>query len=133
MGLDNYVDLVSRKKIEDIPSWVELRGVPFESDDGHYIYELSYFRKCWHIHDIMMGLDNSEDCRSWDGEYTDLAKYRDGLINIFSDPCEFNDRSQVFTVNEELGAIGQSILNCNWAIDYLVENHDAYVRFVDSY
>lgn len=134
MGLDSIVELRSKSRITSFPEWVKVNETT--SAKGYYIYELSYFRKCWKIHSIMLGLscaDGCSDLGSWESEYPDLEQYRDELISIFSDPDGFNDLSQVFNINEELEQIGQSILNCNWAIMYLKEHHDAWVAFIDSY
>lgn len=136
MGLDSYVIMRSRKCFDEneIPSWVR---TSCREEDGMYEYEIAYFRKAWAIHDLMYELPNStlspDDC-GFVGNVQDLRAFRDGLHEMLNDPDLFNQRSQVFFLDEDntLLNLSQSIMNCSWAIE-VAETELVEFEFIDSY
>ena len=134
MGLDSSVTLKSKRELtSEFPAWVSItRNTHITDHEFPYLYDISYFRKAWAVHDLMVFL-GVPNCDEAEGDYKMLEGYREGLIDFLRNPEDFDDRSQVFTMKTYMGNIAQSILNCSWAIKYLKEHLDVVVEFSDSY
>lgn len=135
MGLDNGVYMHTRHKIssENLPPRLDLHLV--EEPTG-YCYEIAYFRKAWAVHDLMYDILNFKGSTAEiEGSVKELELFKDGLHRFLDDPDEFDERSQVFFMDEAntVANIGFSIMRCSWAIKYAKEHPEVYFEFVDSY
>lgn len=140
MGLDNYVLLKTRRKINigQLPSWMDWLAseIPAENN-GQFQYEIVYFRKAWCFRRAVLDIinaDNQDACRyEYDLKRSDITKIRDVLYKFLCDPDEWDDGNQVFYMNESFKYIAREILNLTWLDRYLQEDKTAYATFIDSY
>lgn len=150
MGLDNGIILRTNTKLDvhdgdedcySVPEYVHLeRAEGYSSDIGKFKYscEVCYFRKSWAFRDmvftVLEGHDKpAHDCGITELTAVDVELIRDGLLDFFKNPEEWDDGAQVFYMEASVAHIAQEALNLGWLIDWMYEHPNDVVYFYDSY
>lgn len=148
MGLDNGIILRTNTKLDvhngdedcyELPDYIALDQLSSLGERGkfQYTYEVCYFRKSWAFRDMVFSvLDNRKDAK--DNGITELTKdevlqIRDGLLDFFRKPEEWNDGAQVFYMDQSIAHVGGDALNLGWLAEWMDEHPHDLVYFYDSY
>ena len=151
MGLDNSISLYTRHKLnlEDAPDYVQItEALDTQKDGNGYIYDIIYFRKSWAFRGMMYklmydhgvevpseGETNSMNSGNFDIPATPkiIRAIQDGLYSFMLNPDDWDDNSQVFTIDDVAPIVARNILTLSWLSKQLEDIPGAYLIFVDSW
>ena len=141
MGLDNSIYLHTRQPLNfnEFPEYVYVSDM-IESGK-EYVYELIYFRKSWAFRDMMYAIldkykiKHDQDCGVFELPLTIsiINDIQDELYEFLKNPSEWNDKTQVFYIQDVYEQIARYILTLSWLMDQIPQLPSAYITFVDSW
>lgn len=131
IGLDNGFKIrgITRK---DIPSFVKL-PFDFDGDDGSV--EIAYYRKCWGIRSMILGvLHARQDEFDFKIDYEDLNVIVSKMSRFFDKEYWENEGDSIWTYEEAFEyTLLQQTINLKWLLNYWETHPKLEVIFYDSY
>lgn len=128
MGLDNGLYLHTRKDMKDEPkpNWLELEYWEDFEDKTKGEWEIAYWRKNYGVRDLAFEIfSDFENCSP-----SELKKFSKKLCEFLTGEREWN---AAWELGECFNGLAYQIAAISWAADWLEQNSNSYVEFVDSY
>ena len=137
MGLDNSIILRTKHKFQEdeIPSCV--KNIEYTENE----YQICYWRKCWNIRGVILDcISDTYTEETEDGEYDINNKHIDNIINGLCDLLKNGVEMEeewlsecIWSFDEMIPRIAQNIVNLSWLKQYMINNTNYSVVFIDSY
>lgn len=139
MGLDNGIILkLSNKKIpEDFPQtksentwWIDTQ----EDVDKDGEMEIAYWRKCWDVRGIILGvLHAGQEGGEYPVEADDLPAIRRGILKLLNPKIYEEESDSIWEYEDRVDSELQMLLNMKWLENYLKQHPEDSAYFYDSY
>ena len=131
MGLDNGFVVHGLKK-SDIPCFVKL---PFDFDRKDGGIEIAYYRKCWGLRNMILGiLRTPSDCYDMNVDTEDLRAILRNMVPFFKQDYWEDEGDSIWTFDEAFPfMLFQQTINLLWLCSYMEERPEVTCYFYDSY